>query len=190
MVKNYDMMLPYLKGSDFMDKKDVYYLVVEARPKEFMPIDINILEKTYGYQYNSIENIDMFTKKYTYEEIMNLILINNLLPENFLNGSLCIINDKNFRFKVLTKEDNLSIDEFFIENVNDKIIMNKFYNIFLKYVKEDELINEMKVYINAKNIVGILNVLYKTSYINLRTIYFYIEKINKDKIEKRILKND
>ena len=164
MVKNYDMMLPYLKGSDFMDKKEVYYLVVEARPKEFMPIDINILEKTYGYQYNSIENIDMFTKKYTYEEIMNLILINNLLPENFLNGSLCIINDK--------------------------IIMNKFYNIFLKYVKEDELINEMKVYINAKNIVGILNVLYKTSYINLRTIYFYIEKINKEKIEKRILKND
>ena len=29
-----------------MDKKEVYYLVVEARPKEFMPIDINILEKT------------------------------------------------------------------------------------------------------------------------------------------------
>ena len=43
------------------ENKTLYYLVVEARPREFMPIDINILEGTNNF-YNSLELIDMFTK--------------------------------------------------------------------------------------------------------------------------------
>ena len=140
------------------ENKVLYYLVVEARPREFMPIDINILEGTSNKFYNSLELIDMFTKKYSYEEIMKMVLENNLLPLNYLNGSLCIINNKNYRFQLLTKDNNMSIDEFFFNNINDKQIMNKFYNIFLKYVKDDEIITKLKKYLIEKNIVGILEI--------------------------------
>ena len=169
--------------------KSIYYLVVEARPKEFMPIDINILLKS-NMNFSSIEIIDSFTKEYTYDELMNMIIQNNLLPNSFLNGKLYIINDKKFRFKVLTKDDNLLLDDFFINNIEDKLIMNKFYNIFLKYVKDEDIINMMKRAISEKFINDILNVLCKIDYLSLRNIYVYIEKINITKEEKRILKSD
>lgn len=169
--------------------KSIYYLVVEARPKEFMPIDINILLKS-NMNFSSIEIIDSFTKEYTYDELMNMIIQNNLLPNSFLNGKLYVINDKKFRFKVLTKDDNLLLDDFFINNIEDKLMMNKFYNIFLKYVKDEDIINMMKRAISEKSINDILNVLCKVDYLSLRNIYVYIEKINITKEEKRILKND
>ena len=37
------------------ENKTLYYLVVEARPREFMPIDINILEGTSNKFYNSLD---------------------------------------------------------------------------------------------------------------------------------------
>lgn len=169
--------------------KSIYYLVVEARPKEFMPIDINILLKS-NMNFSSIEIIDSFTKEYTYEELMNMIIQNNLLPDSFLNGKLYVINDKKFRFKVLTKDDNLLLDDFFINNIEDKLMMNKFYNIFLKYVKDEEVINMMKSTMALKDVQKLLDILCKVSYLNLRMIYVYIEKIMKEKEEKRVLKND
>ena len=169
--------------------KSIYYLVVEARPKEFMPIDINILLKS-NMNFSSIEIIDSFTKEYTYNELMNMIIQNNLLPDSFLNGKLYVINDKRFKFKVLTKDDNLLLDDFFINNIDDKIMMNKFYNIFLKYVKDEELINMMKSAMFLKDIQKILDVLCKLNYLDLRMIYVYIEKIVREKEEKRVLKND
>lgn len=169
--------------------KSIYYLVVEARPKEFMPIDINILLKS-NMNFSSIEIIDSFTKEYTYDELMNMIIQNNLLPNSFLNGKMYVINDKKFRFKVLTKDDNLLLDDFFINNIEDKLMMNKFYNIFLKYVKDEDIINMMKRAISGKSINDILNVLCKVDYLSLRNIYVYIEKINITKEEKRILKSD
>lgn len=169
--------------------KSIYYLVVEARPKEFMPIDINILLKS-NMNFSSIEIIDSFTKEYTYDELMNMIIQNNLLPNSFLNGKMYVINDKKFRFKVLTKDDNLLLDDFFINNIEDKLMMNKFYNIFLKYVKDEDIINMMKRAISEKSINDILNVLCKIDYLSLRNIYVYIEKINMTKEEKRVLKSD
>lgn len=169
--------------------KSIYYLVVEARPKEFMPIDINILLKS-NMNFSSIEIIDSFTKEYTYEELMNMIIQNNLLPDSFLNGKLYVINDKKFRFKVLTKDDNLLLDDFFINNTQDKLLMNKFYNIFLKYVKDEEIINMMKSAMALKDTQKILDALCKVSYLDLRMIYVYIEKIIREKEEKRVLRND
>ena len=169
--------------------KSIYYLVVEARPKEFMPIDINILLKS-NMNFSSIEIIDSFTKEYTYNELMNMIIQNYLLPDSFLNGKLYVINDKRFKFKVLTKDDNLLLDDFFINNIDDKIMMNKFYNIFLKYVKDEEIISIMKNTMYLKDIQKILDVLCKLNYLDLRMIYVYIEKIVREKEEKRVLKND
>ena len=77
--------------------KNIYYLVVEARPKEFMPIDINILLKS-NMNFSNIEIIDSFTKEYTYDELMNMIIQNNLLPNSFLNGKLYVIRSLDLKF--------------------------------------------------------------------------------------------
>ncbi len=169
--------------------KSVYYLVVEARPKEFMPIDINILLKS-NMNFSSIQIIDSFTKNYSEEELMNMIIQNNLLPDGFLNGKLYVINDKKFRFKVLTRDDNLLFDEFLLNNIQDKLVMNKFYNIFLKYVKNEEIINMMKKALKEKSINQVLSILCKLDYLIVRNIYVYVEKINYEKEEKRVRKND
>ncbi len=176
-----------------MDKTNTssYYLVVEARPKEFMPIDINILAGTIGINYNSLEAIDAFTKNFTIDEIRELIIENNLLPENFLNGTICIINEKSFRFKVFTKDSSLSISDFVKDNISDKRLMNKLFNIFLKYVNEPELINQLKTFMGAQNVDGVLSVLSFLDYNVIRNIYFYIENTMKeDKEDKRVLKTD
>ncbi len=176
-----------------MDKTSVssYYLVVEARPKEFMPIDINILAGTNGVYYNSIEAIDAFTKRFTIDEIRELIIENNLLPENFLNGTICIINERSFRFKVFTKDHSLSMTDFVKDNISDKRLMNKLFNIFLKYVNEPELINQLRTYISMQNVDGVLSVLSFLPYGVIRNIYFYIESVMKEeKDEKRVLKAD
>ena len=78
----------------------------------------------------------------------------------------------------------------FINNIEDKLMMNKFYNIFLKYVKDEDIINMMKSALITKNISQILDVLCKVNYLELRMIYVYIEKIVREKEERRVLKND
>lgn len=176
-----------------MDKTNVssYYLVVEARPREFMPIDINILAGTTGMDYSSIEAIDAFTKRFTIDEIRDLIIENNLLPENFLNGTICIINERSFRFKVFTKDSSLSLNDYARDNISDKRLMNKLFNIFLKYVNEPELINQLRTFIGMQNADGVLSVLSFLDYNVIRNIYFYIENTMKeDKEDKRVLKTD
>ena len=69
-------------------------------------------------------------------------------------------------------------------------MMNKFYNIFLKYVKDEDIINMMKSALITKNISQILDMLCKLNYLELRMIYVYIEKIVREKEERRVLKND
>ena len=85
---------------------------------------------------------------------------------------------------------SLDLNDFFINNIEDKLMMNKFYNIFLKYLKDEDIINMMKSALITKNISQILDVLCKLNYLELRMIYVYIEKILREKEEKRVLKND
>ena len=48
----------------------------------------------------------------------------------------------------------------------------------------------MKSALITKNISQILDVLCKLNYLELRMIYVYIEKIVREKEERRVLKND
>ncbi len=152
---------------------DIYTLVLEKRPNDFMPIDINLLVNNIGMNdFYQIEKIDEFTKKYTKDEIYDLIKRANVVTEDYLNGKLEIINNKKYRFPILTKDINWSIDDFFKKYINDKQVMNKFINIYQKYSNNN--IETLKEAIKEHDINIILKILFSLTYINVRNIYFYL----------------
>jgi len=150
-----------------------YNLVLEARPGDFMPIDINVLAKN-SENYNFLENIDAFTIKYSTFELIEMIKSVNIVPDEYLNGHLWVINDNKYRYKVLTKNRAVSLDLFLKDNILDKQKMNKFLNIFNKYAKEKQEL--MKKSIQERDIKSILALLFSLPYENVRNIYTYIEE--------------
>lgn len=151
----------------------MYHLVLEARPKEFMPIDINILlNNKQSVNYSSLMDIDRFTKAYTKSEIFDMIKESNIVPDNYLDGSLDIINDHKYRFGVITKDDDFSLDTFFNNYIDNKTILNKFMNVYIKYCSDTK--EEMKKALLTKNVNNILNVLFQNSYEKVRSIYLYL----------------
>ena len=149
-----------------------YHLVLEARPRDFMPIDINLLTKDHVHLFSSIEEIDNFTKKYSKEELMIMISDSNTVPSSYLGGNLEIINDHKYRYPVLYKTTNFSLDEFLINNINDKKVMNKFLNIYLKMDNSHK--EQMQEAIGSKDIQKILYLLFSLSYLDVRNIYTYL----------------
>lgn len=159
-----------------------YFLILEKRPGDFMPINISILNGNTYTDYSLIENIDQFTKDLTKEEIITLVKNNNIVSPEYLEGSLWVINEKKYRFGVLTKDINMSLDTFFLKYINDKRIMNKFVNIYLKYSKDN--IDNIKKAIEDKKVDVILQNLFMLSYDKVRSIYFYLyEKVVEEKTE-------
>ena len=158
----------------------IYHLVLENRPGEFMVVDIAVLLNDFRrISYEMIENIDAFTIKYDEEELYELIKRSNLVPEKYLSGKLHIINEKKYRFPIMSKDTTFNLNEFFINNIDNKQIMNKFLNIFNKYAPAS--FNDMNKAVQTKNIKLITFIYSWVSYINHRIIYFYIfnELINK-----------
>ena len=153
-----------------MQKNMAYHLVLELKPGDFMPIDINILTRDNKI-YTSLQEIDNFTKKYTKIELINIIKENNIVPEKYLDGSLNIINANKYRYPVFYKDIDFSIELFLNKNITNKIVMNKFLNIFIKYNEDKKEI--MQNAINNHNINAILKILANISYLNIRNIYFY-----------------
>lgn len=150
-----------------------YNLVLEALPGDFMPIDINaLLNNQYKMNFQTLENIDAWTKRYTKREIMDKISESNIVENKYLNGRLHIINDKKYRFEVITKDNTFKLDTFIINNINDKQLMNKLVNIYQKYEKNN--IDELKKSIQEKSVSGVLNIIFSLSYENIRNIYFYL----------------
>ena len=150
-----------------------YHLVLENRPNDFMPIDINIIAKGKSYGFKSIEEIDSFTKKYSKEDIMVMITDSNIVPYDYLNGKLQIINDNKYRYDVLYKTTTFSLDDFFTNNIANKRIMNKFLNIYLKCNESSS--EEMKSAIKKENISEILDLIFKLPYLDVRNIYTYLD---------------
>ena len=155
-----------------MQKNITYHLVLEARPGDFMPIDINTLIDNSKIDFTSLQEIDNFTKKYLFEELIAIIKESNIVPKQYLEGKLQIINNNKYRYPVLYKNITFIIDDFLINNITDKQKMNKFLNIYLKYTNENK--EEMQKAINEKDSKKILNLLSKISYVNIRNIYFYL----------------
>ena len=150
-----------------------YHLVLEARPGDFMTIDINlILNNTIPLDYTNLNAIDEFTKKYLETEIKEMIESNNIVPDYYLQGKLQIINDNKYRYLVLTSDMNYSLDTFFAQYINNKRIMNKFLNIYIKYCKDTK--EEMQNALASENVYELLEILFNNTYENVRNIYTYL----------------
>lgn len=151
----------------------MYHFVIEGRPKDFMPIDINILlNNKIPKDYTTLMEIDKFTKSYTVDEIFDMIEEANIVPDMYLDGKLEIINDNKYRFGIITKNDDFALDKFLKDNINNKQIMNKFYNVYLKY--NALYANEMKMSIQKEDIHDVLNILFSNSYDVVRCIYIFV----------------
>ena len=151
-----------------------YFLVLEKRPKDFMPINIQIINKDQKTNYLTLQNIDNFTRNYTSLEIKDLIKENNLVTEDYLNGNLWIINENKYRYPLFTKDINLSMDDFLLKNIHNKQIMNKFINIYSKYSKEN--LDLLKENIQKEKVANILQILFSLDYLSIRNIYFYLNE--------------
>ncbi|MBR4231361.1 MAG: hypothetical protein IKR74_04335 [Bacilli bacterium] len=149
-----------------------YHLVLENRPNDFMPIDISIISNDKSYGFKSIEEIDSFTKKYSKEDIMVMISDNNIVPYDYLSGTLRIINDNKYRYDVLYNTTTFSLDDFFASNITNKQIMNKFLNIYLKSNKANA--DNMKKAIKEQDLSKILDLVFKLPYLDVRNIYTYL----------------
>lgn len=153
-------------------ENDKYILVIELLPGDFMPVSPNILIHDDKINFNMIENIDRFTYNLDEEEIFDLIKKENIVPENYLNGKLKIINKRKYRFPILTKNNKYYFSDFVKDYIDNKQIMNKLVNIFNKYKKEDVII--LKRFIDDKDYKSINNLFMACPYIIQRNIYFYI----------------
>lgn len=171
-----------------MDVKERYYLAFENRPNDFMPIDISLLEEaSFRHDYSCLYDIDGFTMKYSLEELYEIIKKANLVPDEYLEGTLHVINNKKYRFKVYTKEINYDLVSFITENIEDKQIMNKLINICNKY--DSENIELLKKAIESKNEYEVVSYLYKEGYNTTRHIYMYIyDNIINNLKEKQLTK--
>lgn len=169
MQSFFDMMIHLnTKGGIIM----AYFLSLEKRPGDFMPLNISLLSYDNMKDYSSLENIDEFTRKYTKKELLDIIKNSNIVTPDYLEGNLLVINDKKYRYPLFTKDITMSLDTFFINNINDKQIMNKFINIYLKYSSNN--ISLIKEAIKEKKVDIILQNLFLLSYENIRFIYFYL----------------
>ena len=57
-------------------------------------------------------------------------------------------------------------------------------------MKSKKIINMMKKALKEKSINQVLSILCKLDYLIVRNIYVYVEKINYEKEEKKVRKND
>ncbi len=149
-----------------------YHLVLEARPGDFMPVDINIISQDKTHRYDTIEEIDSYTKRFSLDEIMTMISDSNIVPFKYLDGKLHVINDNKYRYPVLLRTTDFSLDTFLTNHIEDKQIMNKFLNIYLKTSNSQK--EKMKSAIAECSISKILHLLFELSYLDVRNIYTYL----------------
>lgn len=175
-----------------------YLLVLEKRPFDYMPININLLDLIDNSKvYNSIKDIDDFTKQYTKKQIIDSIINANIVTSEYLTGDLLIIeiinNNKKYlhKYKALTKDiiNDFDLIKFIYTNINNKNILNsisvKLQNLIEK--EDEELLILFKDSVNKKNVKDIVKILFFLPYEYQREIDLYlIEKYHN--LEKNELK--
>lgn len=178
-----------------------YYLVIEKRHGDFLNIDIFLLGN-FLKDYTKLENIDDFTMKLNTEDIIDTIRLTNIVPEEYLEGKLLIIDNFKRTYKVITKDllNNFELRSFIENNIKNKNLMNRIKT------KIDDLINnklnnmidgyvifnsiEFKDAIDKEDTHKILDIISRLPYIELRQLIIYIcENLNnKKEINKGLLR--
>lgn len=165
-----------------MDKIN-YYLVLEKRVGDFNIIDINKLDICDKYCLNDISSIDLFTCRFTEEELKKSIKRSNLVNDDYINGYFKIISDKKHRLPILTKEKYDLIRDF--QNNNMEITQefkNKLYGAYKKIAdkefKDEDFRNGILKKFNETLKKGnkheIFEWLERLPYVSIRNFYFTI----------------
>lgn len=176
-----------------------YYLALERRLGDHALIDINKLDITSSQVSSDLASIDLFTSKYSEDEIRESIKRSNM-ASNYIDGNLKIISDARHNLRVLTKNEFNTIMD--IQNSNepfDRDFKNKIFGAYKKSVEhtfQDKIfirgmLDAFKDILNSDDKIRIFKVISEIPYANVRTIYFniydeYVKRleINKRKLEK------
>lgn len=160
-----------------------YYLVLELRLGDYNLIDINKLDICNGLVNNELLSIDVFTSKFTEEEIKGSIERSNTVQPAYLTGSLKVISEAKHNFRVLTKDIIDIIQEFqYSEEDIDQNFKNKIYGAYKKVVEstfEDVsfikgLLDKFKTTLRNGNKREIFLIIEQLPYNKSRLIYYYI----------------
>lgn len=167
-----------------MDKIN-YFLVIEKRVGDFNIIDINKLDICDRYYLNDIASIDLFTSRFTENEIKDSVIRSNIVSEDYLNGDLKIISDKKHRLPVLTKEKYDLIRDFQNNDVEiSQEFKNKLYGAYKKIAdkefKDEDfksgILNKFNETLKSGNKIKIFEWLERLPYENIRSFYITIYK--------------
>ena len=81
----------------------IYNLVLERKPGDYNVIEINSIPDINKCT-NDIGSIDMFTSKFTENELRELIEKYNLVSQDYLVGTFRIISNLKHNLPILTRE--------------------------------------------------------------------------------------
>lgn len=169
-----------------------YFLAFIVNKKNPMTIDIGRLDENVFD--SSLESIDAFTSNYSNEDLIELIRKNNIVTDEYLNGELCVIDQRKHKYPVLLNDtfDDFNLLEFLYKNIDDKDLMNTVYNIYREYVKSIDEIDDMDFKASLANhdvSLCMINIL-KLPYVKRRSFELYCMNKCKEKQKKRkITKN-
>lgn len=158
-----------------------YNLVLIAPKKNPMPIDITLLDN--DILDSSIESIDIFTSKYTKDDLINLIHKSNIVTSEYLFGDLYILDNNKYKLEVFTKNlfGDFILEEFIKENISNLNLMNTIYNIFSQYTKNHNI--ALGIYFKEAVLESkfdeISEILRHVPYIARRKFEFYVFNIYK-----------
>ncbi len=184
-----------------MNESVKYYLVLENRPGDYNIIEINRIPGYENYPTGSIEAIDNFTKKYTETELRDLIIENNIVRDEYVNGIFKIISDSKKTLLPLTKERMDVIKDFMASSEEiERPLKDKLYGYYKKILEtflDNDMLNiklkEFKKALNENNKEDIFFLLGKIPYYKGREIYFMLWKelmVRKESISRTLEKND
>lgn len=149
-----------------------YYLAVETKPNNYFPINLLDLNISENFNTTKLTELDLFTSKFTKEEIMNSIKDSNLLDINFDMPLVVIYNEKGAMRKapVLLKDNDYDMWKVLEDNFPNKNFTNKIHN-FLKTKIDEYTLENIK---NAKNSKEFIYAINEMPYTIERKLYFYL----------------
>lgn len=161
-------------------------LVIMSEGDGFFPIEASFLDICDKPSISTLKEIDDFTKQFTKEEIFESLKRSNIqFPEMNENTRLMIIQHEGKmirKYNAYTKENNdffkFNLFDFFIENLNNKNILNQLKNSLetKKYIPKD--LFEFICNLNSASTTKIINDFTKLQYEATRYLTeFILERI-------------
>ncbi len=158
------------------EKEQKHFLALQTLPGKNVYIDISLLDLAGGYFPNTLEEIDAFTAYFSHEEIIKAIQRANLADQEFLNGTLCIVdNQKHKPLKVITKDylDGFNFEQYLFLNLNDKNFTNLLINKATSLM-EDNVKALFREKVKTEDLAAILEMINTIPYLKRRKLLVYL----------------